>query len=513
MNNKDLTETERVVSLENDNSVDLSFKNISTHPFRLLLSLCNATAKSYLRLRLLTEKHVTELSKITKNDLVDNFLKDLENENEHIKIYFENYLTLKAKYEAKKNNLAEVSTLETTTKDDTSSEDANKSQNITMKWDNHYPELQTSKYENKDYDNSDEDELREIIKDYIHDIELLKKSNWNLCDEIDKYKGYYEQTSNELKERENMLDRITTENVKNLSIIEELREKVMICKDLIETKEKELYKIKLELAGKSQCIDDIIKQKNVIYDKIEDKTSNTGTNKIDPSQKPLINSDQPQTPIFNGYSQERLLNSNSNKIYKLNGVPTFKNEKELSIEDWLAKVETAFEINEVPDNKKVILASIYTKELAFDLFRDFKEKNISWVEAKQLLMKQFQPVDYEAKLLQQLTDLKQSGSLEFYTNQFKRIARKIEIPEKTLINFYINNLNTNIKGHVRSSVINSLNDAIASAYRYDIGYNKEQANYAKTDNKKAKNNHKNQKKSVQCHYCHRFGHIASVLSF
>jgi hypothetical protein len=96
----------------------------------------------------------------------------------------------------------------------------------------------------------------------------------------------------------------------------------------------------------------------------EKSKNNTSSENV----RAINNSDSINSNLANSVSTNN--NFSGSKSFKMCKIQAFGENKDLLIEDWIFQIESAFVINEVPDNIKITAALSYTRGLAFTILKD-----------------------------------------------------------------------------------------------------------------------------------------------
>jgi hypothetical protein len=125
----------------------------------------------------------------------------------------------------------------------------------------------------------------------------------------------------------------------------------------------------------------------------------------------------------------------------------------------------------VHDDERISVAVSLLGGTALQWFVNLKLKNqrpSSWNEFKDQLTAQFQPVDFQENLRQQLLQLRQKHSLHDYISTFRNIVGQINaMDELTQVMLFINGLSSNTGLYVRSKHPQTVEAAIREATTYD----------------------------------------------
>lgn len=136
--------------------------------------------------------------------------------------------------------------------------------------------------------------------------------------------------------------------------------------------------------------------------------------------------------------------------------------------EWLNKANQYFELYQIPEDKKVIIASMHLSGKAADTWYMFKhEFPNSWQGLADLLMREFGPfnkLDYQATLAK----MTQLGSVEDYKTQFTRLSRRASgFSQDLLLACFIGDLKDDIRINVRAQKPRTLYEACELAKVYE----------------------------------------------
>ncbi len=152
------------------------------------------------------------------------------------------------------------------------------------------------------------------------------------------------------------------------------------------------------------------------------------------------------------------------KVFKLEtGTPTFKKNGELSIDEWIDKVENSFRCADIPDNMKIPVALNYLKETAFNIGKRHAE-NSSWDKLTEELRSVFRTFDLEGKLLKSLLHLRHNDSFETYLDKFYQLTYQLKLNEEESLKYFLAGLQDRVRHQlIREGQNKKLSDAITSA--------------------------------------------------
>lgn len=118
---------------------------------------------------------------------------------------------------------------------------------------------------------------------------------------------------------------------------------------------------------------------------------------------------------------------------------------------WILRVERYFSFYRLNEEEKMEAAVVGMEGEALSWYQwEHRRRPIRiWVELKELLLKQFRPVN-SGSLYEQWLAVSQSGSVEEYRRQFIKLAAPLEnVPEQILMGQFINGLKDEVKAEVR----------------------------------------------------------------
>ena len=125
----------------------------------------------------------------------------------------------------------------------------------------------------------------------------------------------------------------------------------------------------------------------------------------------------------------------------------------------------------INDDERISLAVSLLGGTALQWFVNLKMKDLrpkSWIDFKHQITSQFQPVDFQENLRQQLLQLRQKHSLQDYVHKFRSIVGQIHaMDELSQVMLFINGLVSNSSLYVRSKHPQTVEAAIREATTYD----------------------------------------------
>ena len=166
------------------------------------------------------------------------------------------------------------------------------------------------------------------------------------------------------------------------------------------------------------------------------------------------------------------VDSSSRSINKINVRPKeYNGTNEENVITWLTALEEIMMTHSTNDDEKISLAVSLLGGTALQWFVNLKLKNerpSSWIEFKEKVVSQFQPIDFQEHLRQQLLQLRQKQSLQDYVHLFWSIIGQISsMDELTQVMLFINGLPLNTSIYVRSKHPQTVEAAIREATTYD----------------------------------------------
>ncbi|KAM5554117.1 hypothetical protein ABKV19_026048 [Rosa sericea] len=136
--------------------------------------------------------------------------------------------------------------------------------------------------------------------------------------------------------------------------------------------------------------------------------------------------------------------------------------------EWLNKAEKYFEFYQIPEERKLAIATMHLTEKASDRWFMFKhEFPQSWLGLADLLMREFSSHnvgDYQATLAR----MSQTSTVEQYMDQFTRLSRRAPgFSPQVLLSCFIGGLKDSIKADVKAQKPRSLYEACELAKIYE----------------------------------------------
>ena len=158
--------------------------------------------------------------------------------------------------------------------------------------------------------------------------------------------------------------------------------------------------------------------------------------------------------------------SNPKKINRLDAnTPVFKRMgADVSIRDWIFKIENSMVLAKTPEDLKVKVAINYLKETAFNIARAYLDEKDGWSKLKEELLSVFTPFDEERKLKNQLSRLQQTTSFEAYLEKFHSLTYQLGTSKEVGLEYFLNGLKDNVRNQLlREKNSHTLADAIRNA--------------------------------------------------
>lgn len=119
---------------------------------------------------------------------------------------------------------------------------------------------------------------------------------------------------------------------------------------------------------------------------------------------------------------------------------------------WISRAEVYFRVQGTTPAVKVSLAQLCMDGLTIHFFNSILRENedLSWEELKEALLERYGGHG-EGDVYEQLTDLKQEGTIDDYITEFEYLVAQIpRLPEKQYRGYFLHGLKPEIKGRVRS---------------------------------------------------------------
>ncbi|CAJ2651205.1 unnamed protein product [Trifolium pratense] len=153
-----------------------------------------------------------------------------------------------------------------------------------------------------------------------------------------------------------------------------------------------------------------------------------------------------QIPIINLHGDAMTEFRQSAKKVEL---PAFNGEDPAG---WISRAEVYFRVQGTTPEVKVNLAQLCMEGSTIHFFNSLvgEEENLTWDRLKESLLERYGGHG-EGDVYEQLTELKQEGTVEEYITEFEYLIAQIpKLPEKQFRGYFIHGLKTEIRGKVRS---------------------------------------------------------------
>jgi hypothetical protein len=121
---------------------------------------------------------------------------------------------------------------------------------------------------------------------------------------------------------------------------------------------------------------------------------------------------------------------------------------------WISRAEIYFRVQETTPEVKVRLAQICMEGPTIHFFNALlgEVEDLTWEKLKESLLERYGG-NGEGDVYEQLTDLKQRGTVDDYITEFEYLIAQIpKLPDKQFLSYFIHGLKPEIKGKVRSLV-------------------------------------------------------------
>lgn len=122
---------------------------------------------------------------------------------------------------------------------------------------------------------------------------------------------------------------------------------------------------------------------------------------------------------------------------------------------WISRAEVFFRVQDTSPEVKVSLAQICMEGSTIHFFNSLtgEEEGLTWEALKEALLERYGGHG-EGDVYEQLTELKQTGTMEEYITEFEYLTAQIpKLPEKQFRGYFLHGLKTEIKGKVRSLAV------------------------------------------------------------
>ncbi|XP_024196010.1 uncharacterized protein LOC112199194 [Rosa chinensis] len=150
--------------------------------------------------------------------------------------------------------------------------------------------------------------------------------------------------------------------------------------------------------------------------------------------------------------------------------------------EWLNKAEQYFEFYQIPEERKLSIATMHLTDKASDRWYMFRhEFPHTWQGLADLLMREFSSYnrsEYQAALAR----MSQTGSVEHYKEQFTKLSRRApRFPPEVLLSCFIGGLKEDIRVDVQAQKPRTLYEACELARVYETR-NESHRSYARSSN-------------------------------
>ncbi|MCH87096.1 retrotransposon gag protein, partial [Trifolium medium] len=133
-------------------------------------------------------------------------------------------------------------------------------------------------------------------------------------------------------------------------------------------------------------------------------------------------------------------------------LPTFDGEDPAG---WISRAEVYFRVQDTRAEVKVNLAQLCMEGSTIHFFNSLinEDENLSWDQLKQALLERYGGHG-DGDVYEQLTELRQRGSVEEYITDFEYLTAQIpRLPEKQYLGYFLHGLKEEIRGKVRSLTV------------------------------------------------------------
>jgi hypothetical protein len=119
---------------------------------------------------------------------------------------------------------------------------------------------------------------------------------------------------------------------------------------------------------------------------------------------------------------------------------------------WISRAEVYFKVHDTSPELKVNLAQLCMEGATIHFFNSLigEDECMTWTQLKEALLNRYGGHG-DGDVYEQLTDLKQDGTVEEYINEFEYLTAQIpKLPDKQFLGYFLHGLNSDIRGRVRS---------------------------------------------------------------
>jgi hypothetical protein len=179
----------------------------------------------------------------------------------------------------------------------------------------------------------------------------------------------------------------------------------------------------------------------------EQSANNGGKKKTDP--QPSSSQTDPAGSGFQNLSNAAL--TEFRQSIKKVELPSFTGDDPAG---WISRAEVYFRVQGTLPELKVNLAQLCMEGATIHFFNSLisEEEELSWERLKEALLARYGGCG-EGDVYEQLTGLKQSGTVDDYITAFEYLIAQIpRMPDKQFLGYFLHGLKTEIRGRVRSFV-------------------------------------------------------------
>ncbi|CAJ2668611.1 unnamed protein product [Trifolium pratense] len=130
-------------------------------------------------------------------------------------------------------------------------------------------------------------------------------------------------------------------------------------------------------------------------------------------------------------------------------LPTFDGEDPAG---WISRAEIYFRVQDTMPEVKVKLAQLCMEGSTIHFFNSLigEDEDLTWEKLKEALLGRYGGHG-EGDVYEQLTELKQTGTVDEYITEFEYLIAQIpKLPDKQFLGYFLHGLKTEIRGKVRS---------------------------------------------------------------
>ena len=207
--------------------------------------------------------------------------------------------------------------------------------------------------------------------------------------------------------------------------------------------------------------------------------------------------------------------------------PVFTGSKGQNVKRWISNVEDNFVLQAIPEHLKMKAISQYVKGTPKTWHEQYKEENRSWNEFKELLVKQYDPLNLVDSIKRKLNYLKMGTGQDAYVDYVRAftglVARldKTQLDETSRLFAFKEGLKPKLYQHLvtREVPVDTLEKAIEIGYRFEEtrGEGEVRINFLRTKGGNFPNKKRFNDKGVDrgriedkiCYNCGEKGHLAN----